>query len=110
MTNELSISHRALEARKQILLKDLKDVVSDADDLLKEVGSSTAEEFSAARAKIEARLVDARSRLREARSLAARKACDAAEATEEYVRDNPAKVIGIALLAGLLAALLLSRR
>lgn len=110
MTTELSISHSALEASKQILLKDLRDVVSDADDLLKKVGNSTAEEFSVARAKIEARLVDARSRLHDARILATRKASEAAEATEEYVRENPAKVIGIALLAGLLAALLLSRR
>lgn len=110
MTNELSINHRALEARKQILLKDLKDVVSDADDLLKEMGNSTAEEFSVARTKIEARLSEARSKLHDARILAAKKACLAAEATEEYVRDNPAKVIGIALAAGLLAALLLSRR
>lgn len=110
MTTELSLNHRALEARKQILLKDLKDVVSDADDLVREVGNSTAEEFSAARAKIEARLADVRSRLHDARTLAARKACAAAEATGEYVRDNPAKVIGVALLAGLLAALLLSRR
>lgn len=110
MTTELTISHRAVEARKQTLVKDIKGVVSDADDLLKEVAHSTAEEFAAARSKMGDKLNEARARLHDARILATRKACSAADATQAYVMENPMKVIGVAAAAGLLAAFLLSRR
>jgi len=110
MTTELNISHRAVEARKQTFVRDLKSVVSDADDLLKEVANSTAEEFAVARSRMEDKLNEARSRLHDARILATRKAYRAADATQEYVMDNPLKVAGVAVAAGLLAAFLLSRR
>lgn len=110
MTTELTISHRAVEARKQTLVKGLRSVVSDADDLLKEVAHATAEEFAVAGSKMEDKLNEARSRLHDARILATRKACSAADATQAYVKENPMTVIGVAAAAGLLAAFLLSRR
>lgn len=97
--------------KKQIkLVSDLKGVVADTDDLLRDVVNSTTEEFAAARARIEARLRDARSRLDDARISVTRKACATADLTQEYVADNPWKVIGVAAAAGLIAALILSRR
>ena len=74
------------------------------------MASSTIEELVAARTKIEARLGEARAKLHDARILAARKACCAADVTQEYVKENPLKVIGVVVAAGLLTAFLLSRR
>ena len=102
--------HGVVERKKDRLVRDLKSVVADADDLLQVVGSSTAEEFAAARAKIEDRLREARSRLDHARVAISRKAGDAAEATQEYARENPWKAFGIPAVAGLIVFLLVSRR
>lgn len=110
MNTELSASQGAFDGKKEALVKDLKSVVADADGLLKEVANSTVEEFGAARARFEARLCEARSSLHDARVNAAKKACDAAEATQAYVRENPWKVVGAAAVAGLVTAFLLSRR
>lgn len=110
MTTELTIGHQAVQARKQRLVNDLKNAVGDAEDLLKEVANYSNEEFSAARSRIEGKLQEARSRLHDARALVSRKACSAADATQEYVMENPLKVVGVAVAAGVLAAFLLSRR
>lgn len=96
--------------RKNQLVKDLKGVVVDADDLLQELANSTAEEFSAARAGIEQRLKLARAGLDEARSNALRSVAAAADATQAYARENPWKAIGLPVAAGLLVAFVLSRR
>lgn len=103
-------SRGAVEVKKDRLVKDLKGVVVDTDELLQQVVNSTAEEFSAARAKIERQLREARSRLDAARIAVATRAVDAADATQEYVSENPWKAIGIPAVAALVVYLLLNRR
>lgn len=103
-------SRGAVEIKKDRLVKDIKGVVVDTDELLQQVVNSTAEEFFAARAKIERQLREARSRLDAARIAVARKAVDAADATQEYVSENPWKAIGIPAAAALVVYLLLNRR
>ena len=95
---------------KDKLVKDLKGVVVDADDLLKEVASSSTEEFAAARTRLVGQMSLAKVRLGDMRSAVTDKARGAADATHEYVRENPSKVVGIAALAGLVIGYLLSRR
>jgi len=89
-------------------MTDLKGVVADTDDLLKEVGNFTTDEFAAARTRIEARLGQALSSLRVARIEAGNKASRVADASCDYVRDNPWKIIGVAAV-GLITAFLVSR-
>ena len=67
-------------------------------------------EFAAARTKVEARLGEVKTSFVDARTALTQKARWAADATNQYVRENPWKVIGIAALAGLIAAFLYSRR
>jgi ElaB/YqjD/DUF883 family membrane-anchored ribosome-binding protein len=110
MTTELIASHGTVQGSKEILVKDLKKVVGDADDLLKAAVNSTAEEFATARTNIEAKLGAAKSRLNEARSAVARKAGSAADATTEYVRENPWKLVVGAAVVGLITAFLIRRR
>jgi ElaB/YqjD/DUF883 family membrane-anchored ribosome-binding protein len=110
MNLSLYRSHGVVERKKDRLVRDLKSVVADADDLLQEVGNSTAEEFAAARARVEDRLREARSRLDQARVAISRKAGDAVEATQEYARENPWKAFGIPAVAALVVFLLVSRR
>ena len=110
MTTELTVRHGSVASSKQTLVNDLKGVVGDAEDLLKEVANSTAEEFAAARTKVEARLGEVKSGFDDARTAFTQQARCAADATNQYVRENPWKVIGVAALAGLIAAFLYSRR
>ena len=106
MTTELT----AIEGTKEKLVRDLRIVVADGDDLLKEVANSTAEPFAAARTNVEARVGEAKSRLEHARIAVTGTAKDAADATQEYVRENPWKVLGVAAAAGLLIGFVFSRR
>ena len=110
MNTDSSATQGPFESRKEEPAKDLKGLVSDADDLLKEVAHSTALGFAAARSNVEGRLGEARSRLDDARVSALQKARGAADATHEYVRDNPGKAIGVAAAAGVIIGFLLSRR
>lgn len=110
MSIETTGSKGAVQRSKEALLVDLKRVVGDAEALLKEMSTSTAEEFSSVRSAFEAKLGEVRSRFDDARALATRRACDAADATQVYISENPVKIIGIASLVGILTALLLFRR
>jgi ElaB/YqjD/DUF883 family membrane-anchored ribosome-binding protein len=92
MTTELAASQGSVQGSRDKLVNDFKRVVGDADVLLKEVVSSSADQLTAARSRI------------------ASKACSAMGATQDYVRDNPIKIVGVAALAGLLAAYFLSAR
>ena len=106
MKSALSIVQRTREA----LVTDLSAIVGDADKLIKDMGSLTSEELMVARQSIEAKLDEARTRIDDARIVVTRTACRAAEASSEYLSENPWKVLGVASLAALVAALLVSRR
>lgn len=110
MSNELNASQGTVDGKKEKLVEDLKGVVADAGGLLMEVSNSTAEGFAAAGTKIEGKLAEARSRFGDARIALTEKAKGAADATHEYVRENPWKVIGVAAAAGLIVGTVLSRR
>lgn len=110
MTTELIASEGSVRASREALVRDLKRVVADADDLAKQVASSSANEFATRRAGIEAKLAEARSRINDLRASAAQSACKAADVANEYVRTNPWKAIGCGAVAGVIVALLISRR
>lgn len=110
MNTALNASHDTIEVKKEKLVADLKGVVTDADDLLREVAGSAVGEFATARSRIESRLVHAISRLDKARMVVAERTRETADAADEYMRDNPRKVLGIAVAAGLVIGFLLRRR
>ena len=110
MTTELTLRRGTVERSRQILARDLRAIVNDAEGLLEEMANSTADEFSAARDKVEAKLGEARSGFDAARTAFTRQARDAADVTHEYVRENPWTTMAVAAAAGLIAAFLFSRR
>lgn len=105
MSAELTQS--AVLHSKDVLVADLKRVVSDADALMKEVVNSTSEELSATRQRIEARLGEARARIDDARIVAKRKVSSAADSTQAFVSENPWTVIGVATAVSVIATYLL---
>lgn len=110
MNTELIATPGNVEGTRNKLVKDLRTVVEDADYLLQEVAHSTAEEFAAARTRVGAKLSEARSRLDEARIAVTDKARHTADATHEYMMQNPWKVVGFAAVIGLIIGAIVSRR
>lgn len=92
------------------LVADLKVVINDAEALLRATSAQTGEKIQEARARAEASLRKARERLSEVEEEALRRARELADATEEYVRDNPWQSLGIAAGVGLVLGVLIARR
>lgn len=110
MNTEASASSGSIQKHKEYLVNDLRRIVGDADDLLKEIGNVTAEEWATTRRKFERQLNEASARVNSARVMLRRRAGEAVEAGGEYVRENPWKVAVVASLIGVLCAVLLKRR
>lgn len=94
------------EATAGKLAADLRQVVSDAEALLRATAGDAGESVEAARAKVQDSLDSARIKLR---SLGEEYA-EQARAADDYVRGHPWQAVGIAALAGIALGLLISRR
>jgi ElaB/YqjD/DUF883 family membrane-anchored ribosome-binding protein len=92
------------------LLTDLKTVMNDAEALLRATSAQTGEKIQEVRARAEESLRQAKARLSSIEDEALRRAREVADATDEYVRENPWQSVGIAAGVGLLLGLLLARR
>ncbi len=92
------------------LLADLKTVMHDAEALLRATSSQTGEKIQEVRARAEESLRQAKQRLSSIEDEALRRAREVADATDEYVRENPWQSVGVAAGVGLLVGLLLARR
>jgi ElaB/YqjD/DUF883 family membrane-anchored ribosome-binding protein len=98
-----------MSGQKDKLVEDIKAVVTDAEDMLKQARASGAEGFSAVRGDLEDRLANSIVRLQEVQEEIRMRGRLAARATEEYVQDNPWKSMGYVAVAGLIVGMLLTR-
>jgi ElaB/YqjD/DUF883 family membrane-anchored ribosome-binding protein len=90
-------------ARKQEkLMSDVKTVLSDAEELLKQAASTTGEKAAELRERGMGLLKQAKEKAQDLQ--------DAARATDDYVHDHPWKAVGVAAGVGLLIGLLLNRK
>ena len=96
-------------ARDQ-LLSDLKTVIQDAEAWLRHSGHLTGDEFKAARAKFERTLVKAKEDIVRLEEVAVEKAKVAAKATDEYVKENPWKAVGLGTAVGVVIGMLIARK
>jgi ElaB/YqjD/DUF883 family membrane-anchored ribosome-binding protein len=95
---------------KDRLIADMKVVVADAEELLRATASQAGDKVTELRAKIQDNLVKARASLSEAQAVMIDKAKEVGYATDEYVKDNPWKSVGIAAGIGFVVGLLIGRR
>jgi ElaB/YqjD/DUF883 family membrane-anchored ribosome-binding protein len=82
------------------LLADLKTVMNDAEALLRATSTQTGEKIQEVRARAEESLRQAKARLSSIEEEALRRAREVADATDEYVRENPWQSVGIAAGVG----------
>lgn len=92
------------------LMDDLKAVVHDAEQLLRETENQAGERIEEIRARATESLGSARERLRVAGANLGTRAKAAGRSADDYVHENPWPAIGIAAGIGLLLGLLGRRR
>lgn len=92
------------------LVNDIKSVIFEAEEMLGATADQTGDKIANLRARVQARLRDARLRLTEAEALLVTKTKAAARATDEYVHESPWTAVGIAAGVGLLVGLIIGRR
>lgn len=92
------------------LLSDLKTVVQDAEAWLRHSGQMTGEQFEAAKAKFERTLVKAKDDIIHLEETVVEKTKVAAKATDDYVKENPWKAVGVGTAIGVVIGLLIARK
>jgi len=89
---------------------DMKTLVKDAQDLLREASLASGEKAEELRAKGLALLDTAMEKAHEVQAVALEKGRAAAHSTDEFVHEHPWKAVGIAAGVGLVVGMLISRR
>ncbi|MFA6063648.1 MAG: DUF883 family protein [Gallionella sp.] len=107
MNSKFSVTEN--DVSKEKLMQDLQLVVSDAEELLRMTASQAGEKVSAARERIQDRVMAAKEHLAIAEEAMLEKTRQAARATDEYVHENPWRAVGIGAAAGLVIGMLISR-
>lgn len=99
-----------MTSQKDKLMSDLRTVISDAEEVLHLTADEAGESAANLRARIQARMNQAKDELHHLQEAAVAKAKAAGHAADDFVHDNPWKSIGIAAGIGLVVGLLVSRR
>jgi ElaB/YqjD/DUF883 family membrane-anchored ribosome-binding protein len=95
---------------KKKLINDLKEVVNDAEELLKKAAfEQTREWVATAQAKAKKSLAAANDWIAEEEGALTAKARSTAKAAEDYVQANTWKILGMAAMAGVVVGLLAVR-
>lgn len=92
---------------KERLVGDLRNLVADAEELLKATASQAGEKIGVARQKIEQSLIEGKKALADAEKSLVKKSKEAADVADDYVRENPWSAVGIAAGVGLILGLLI---
>jgi len=92
------------------LAQDFKTFMSDCESLLRNARTLTGQGAEVARTELTRRMDMARDRFGDWRNVAGERAVQYRASTEDYVRREPFKAVGIAAAAGAFLALLMTRR
>lgn len=96
------------DARSQ-LVDDFNKLAGDTESLLRAIAAVPGEKASALRASVEENLASARQRVRQFQGAAYERTTAAAQATDEYVHDNPWQLIAGAAAVGFILGLIIRR-
>ena len=91
-------------------MSDIRNVLADAEDLLKQAASATGERASELRETAMGRLRQAKEKAADVQVVVVEKGKKAVRATDDYVHERPWTAIGIAAGVGVLVGLLINRK
>jgi len=92
------------------ITQNFRDLVNDAEALLKSTAAYTGEGYEAARARVASRIESARGAIYDLEGRALDRYKEASATTETYVRANPWQAVGIAVAVGALVGFIAHRR
>lgn len=92
-----------MSATTEKLVGDVKVLAADVEELLKATAAQSGERIAEARMRAQAAIA-------RARTAAMEQSKQAAQATDQFVRQNPWPAIGVSAGIGLLIGLLIGRR
>ena len=92
------------------IARDIQNVVSDAQELLKTVQSEGSSRLTEVKGQVQAKLDNAKQMLGELGTTVQDGAKQAMDTTDAYVRTNPWRAVGISAGIGALIGFLISRR
>lgn len=110
MNTNLQAMENSMEKLSDEVIADFKEVVADAEALLKATANQGGEKLAEVRAKTEKSLRVAKARMAQAQAALLVKTKAAAKATDVYVHENPWRAIGVGASVGLVIGLLIGRR
>ncbi len=99
-----------LKVDKEKLMTDIKTILLDAEDLLKQASTATGQQATELREKALAQLAQAKERAADIQVVVVEKGRMAARATDDYVHNHPWQATGIAAGIGILIGLLINRK
>jgi ElaB/YqjD/DUF883 family membrane-anchored ribosome-binding protein len=92
------------------LTNELRAVIRDAEDLLKNTGEQVGDQYQSARTRFASTLQSAKSTLGASQESIAKRTKEAAQTTDQYVHDNPWRSVGIVAAASIVIGLLIGRK
>jgi ElaB/YqjD/DUF883 family membrane-anchored ribosome-binding protein len=111
---EHAMNQPTVEVTREKLLQDFNMVVAETEQLLKAAASAGGDKAAVWRDSVEQKLKVAKDKLVQLEEAAVVKTKQAAEATDNYVHDNPWQAIGItagvSVIVGITLGLLLNRK
>lgn len=109
-TQTMNSINKNISATKEQFMDEVHSMVEDAEELLRVTANQAGEGAVAARARIQESLQVAKKRLVAAETAVVERTRQAAKVTDQYVHDNPWKLIGISACAGVIVGMLIARR
>ena len=110
MMDPIPTTSGPLSGARDKLMDDLRSVIQDAEAWMRHGGQVTSEEFKAAKAKFERTLHNAKDDLVRLEETVVEKTKEAAKATDEYVKENPWKAVGLGAAVGVVIGMLIARK
>ncbi len=99
-----------LRAPARKLSRDFRTLVIGAETLLRKAQSLSGEGAVAARSELERKMAEARARLEDLRHATAERTGQAVDSTASFIHRDPWTAVGIAIAAGVLLAMVATRR
>jgi ElaB/YqjD/DUF883 family membrane-anchored ribosome-binding protein len=106
----LRMTSSALAGKSDRLIADFQTFVGDVELLLKSAAQLPGDGLAVARERLEEKVSQAKSRLADVGATAANAAYQARDRSEDYIRGRPWTALGVAIAAGAVIGVLLSRR
>jgi ElaB/YqjD/DUF883 family membrane-anchored ribosome-binding protein len=110
MMDPIPTTSGKLSGARDQLMDDLRSVIRDAEAWLRHGGQLTGEEFQAAKAKFERTLSAAKDDLVRLEETVVEKTKEAAKATDDFVKENPWKAVGLGAAVGVVIGMLIARK